>query len=70
MEAKLNDDYELLTTGQVAREFGVSRTSVVAWHRKKKLPAALRTPDSRRLFYRRDVEAFRRNRERSQKRSA
>jgi excisionase family DNA binding protein len=62
------DDFELLTTRQVAELFGVTQTAVLSWESSGALPSL--QAGSTRVFVRRNVEEFRRNRERSQKKSA
>jgi len=55
-------DLAPLLTGQVARILDISPESVRLWERSGRLPA-LKTEKGVRLFDRRDVEAFKRERE-------
>lgn len=47
----------MLSTGVVARMFGVSTKTVTRWAQKGSLPS-VRTPGGHRRFYRSDVDAF------------
>ena len=60
MQAQVNS---LMATADAARIIGVTPAMVRIYANTGKLPIAERTPGGIRLFRRRDVEAFRRQRE-------
>lgn len=52
-------DFEWFQTAEVARMFGVSSTTIRAWELKGKFVPSQRTERGTRLYYKKDIEAFR-----------